>query len=706
MKDYSSHFFKRFLLFILTIIFHVDVIFAAVSTPSPIRLSGHIPAQAVANAAMIENLDPSTNIPLTFTLPLRNQEGLGTLLKRLYDPTDELYGQYLTSEEFAERFSPTQKDYNKVIAYAQSLGLTVTGTHSNRILLNVSGPVTTVQEAFNLDLHHYQAQDGRKFYAPSKNPEVSASIASIIDGVVGLDNSAVFRSYNRKKPVEEGVDALAPTPQTSPSGPGGGFSPNDIITAYNLTSLSGVTGTGQNIALFELGTYLRNDITTYATYFNLPTPNLTNVLVDGGAGQSGIDPEVALDIELAIALAPGSHIYVYEGPNSAQGVIDTYNRIATDNIAKQVSTSWGLGENLAGSSWLNAENAIFQQMAAHGQTIYAASGDSGAYGDYQSTGSLARVVEDPASQPYMTGVGGTSLTVNSSTGAWQNEVVWNDSLSYGASGGGVSGIWTIPSWQVGSATSDIQFSTTYRNVPDVALNANEYTGYSIYYNGSWSVYGGTSCAAPLWAAFTARVNQQLVANSNPTLGFANPSLYPIGKGGSYSSNFHDITSGNNLYYNAYPGYDNATGWGSFNGANLFATLTSSTPPPPPVTNPAWSITMTHNPNAFTRGGSGVYTITPKNSGNASTSGSVTVQITLPTGITCTSLSGSGWTTNKNTLICTRSSVLAPSASYPPISCAVSVSRFASTGTFNASSTVSGGGAASPATATSPTTIVR
>ena len=137
-------------------------------------------------------------------------------------------------------------------------------------------------------------------------------------------------------------------------------------------------------------------------------------MVDGGSS-SGIDPEVTLDIELAIALAPESQIYVYEGPNSDQGVLDTYNRIATDNLAKQVSTSWGMGENLVSAQYLQAENAIFLQMAAHGQTIYAAAGDSGAYDDYPSS---TLVVDDPASQPYVVGVGGTRLTVNPATGAY------------------------------------------------------------------------------------------------------------------------------------------------------------------------------------------------------------------------------------------------------------------------------------------------
>ena len=206
-----------------------------------------------------------------------------------------------------------------------------------------------------------------------------------------------------------------------PSGPGGGYSPKDLLTAYNLNRVS-ANGSKQIIALFELGGYLTSDINEYTNYFGLPSAKLKNILVDGGSS-SGIDPEVTLDIELALALAPASQIYVYEGPNSDQGVLDTYNRIATDNLAKQVSTSWGIGEDLVDAQYLQAENAIFLQMAAHGQTIYAAAGDSGAYDDYPYH---SLVVDDPASQPYVVGVGGTRLIVNSVSGAYSNESVWND----------------------------------------------------------------------------------------------------------------------------------------------------------------------------------------------------------------------------------------------------------------------------------------
>lgn len=683
MKNYLYRIFSSFFLLFFSFTLEVGALTAPPSSSS-VRLTGYVPNIAKQHAIVLKHLDTNQTIPITFTLPLRHQGELEELVHRIYDPNDEMYGKYLTSEEFVERFAPTQENYSKVMAYAKKLGFKIAQTHPNRTLLNVTGNLATVEKAFDVRLNLYWALDGRKFYAPTNDPQVDSSIAPLISGIVGLDNSAVWRPLYQRQERAGGGPEL--------SGPQGGFSPNDIAKAYNLTSVS-EKGSGQVIALFELADYLDSDITAYTDYFGLPTPNLRRILVDGGS-QSGANLEVTLDIQLALALAPQSQIYVYEGPNSNQGVLDTYNRIATDNIAKQISTSWGIGENLENLAYLQAENAIFLQMAAHGQTIYAAAGDNGAFDDYPDNNSLA--VDDPASQPYVVGVGGTRLTVDSATGHYKSESVWNNGPGNGAGGGGVSVVWPIPSWQAGVSTV---YSKINRNVPDVALNADPDTGYSVFYQGDWTICGGTSCAAPLWAAFTACVNQQRAATQKATLGFANPILYSIAVGSSYATNFFDITIGNNQYYSAQPGYDNASGCGSFNGANLFDTLTNSAPSS--IQTPRLKMTITDN-GPFNKKKTGTYHINVANQGLGATSGDISLGITLPPGLTFKSFTGSGWRYNARTSTFTRSDILPAGESFQPIIMNVNVNKIVKP-SVTLKAVISGGGSAS-STVTDTTSV--
>ncbi len=553
------------------------------------HLGNHVPA--LVNEANLVGRAPQQTLPLALTLRLRNEAQLDALLARLYNPNDALYGHYLTTQQFVDDYAPTQADYNAVAAFARAQGLTVTGTSSNRLILNVEGATGVVEAAFGVSLQQYRLPEGREFRAPAGSPVVPASIASKLQSVVGLDTAGVWRAHNRVKAVDplafldQGqftVDAL--NPNTTGSGPGGGLTPADIKKAYNLSGVT-ATGTGQTLALFELDGYLTSDITKYEAQFGLPAVPLQNVLVDGATGAAGSGAgEVTLDIDLQIALAPGvTKVMVYEGPNSGAGVLDTYNRIATDNIAKSVSTSWGLAEKSNSASALQSENTIFKQMAAQGQSIFAASGDSGAY-DNGSTLS----VDDPASQPYVTGVGGTKLTTAGAGGAYSTETSWNGgSIANGGGGGGISTVWTLPSYQTGFGSAASKASTTMRNVPDVSLEADPNNGYIIYLKGTGYVYGGTSCAAPLWSAFAALVNQQRASAGKGTLGLANTLLYSVAAGANYAADFHDIADNStNLYYPAVTGYDLATGLGTFNGANLLADLSGGTvvtPPPPPPT---------------------------------------------------------------------------------------------------------------------------
>jgi kumamolisin len=519
-------------------------------------LEGHL-TPLLASARPVARVAPSETIHLALALPLHNEAELDDLITRLYTPGDPKHGDFLSPQSFASRFGPSEADYATVIAYASANGLTIERTHSNLLVVDVSGPASAMEKAFGTRIFYYQGSTGRVFRSPDRNPVVPSAIASRLKAIVGLDTAATWRPHYRVHSGPTGQGAV----YHAGSGPAGGLSPADIKKAYGLTGTS-LTGAGQVLGLFELDGYNISDITAYERQFGLPTVPISNVLVDnasGGAGGGAI--EVTLDLELMIALAPGaSQIIVYEGPNSPQGIIDTYNRIATDNQAKQISTSWGLDEGSSASNILNTENTIFKQMAAQGQSIFAAAGDNGANDNGRSLS-----VDDPASQPYVTGVGGTTLSTGSGA-SYLSEKAWING------GGGASAVWPLPYYQSGVISAPSKGSTIARNVPDVSLNSDPATGYAIFFGG-WNRIGGTSCAAPLWAAFTALVNQQRAVNGVPPIGFVNPLIYTIGTGSRRAIDFHDIAdSSTNGFYPAVTGFDDATGWGSFSGGSLLADL--------------------------------------------------------------------------------------------------------------------------------------
>ena len=547
---------------------------AAAPVPGPgTRLKGSLPP-TLASATEIGPLDPAREIEFAITLPVRDPEGLARFLQALYTPGKPSYHQYLKTGEFAARFGPTAGDYDAVAAFAESQGLRVTRRYANRTVLDVAGSVATIESALRVRMREFRSPGGRVFHAPDAEPEFPAGIAARIEGVVGLDDAVLPRPNLARVENLPGARRGA-GPAAAGTGQGGALSPSDVRTMYGL---DGVTqdGTGNTIALLELDGYTASDITTYEDQYGLPHVGMLKVLLDGVSGTPTapttqvpfpLGPfEVTLDIDLALALAPGIHqIDVYEGTS----MVDVFNQIASDNSAQVVSCSWGLGEQVTSASIRNSENTTFQQMATQGQSLFVASGDNGdqactAVDNNGNCTTFSLAVQNPASQPYCTAVGGTTVTTVSAGGAWQSETAWS------GSGGGISTVWLLPYYQSAGVTPGSGGSDTWRNVPDVSLDSN--SGYSVYYLSGWNSATGTSCAAPLWGAFTARLNQRRAGLGFANIGFLNPALYFVGHSGGRATAFHDITTGNNGTYPAGTGYDNVTGWGSFNGANLLPAL--------------------------------------------------------------------------------------------------------------------------------------
>lgn len=542
-------------------------------------LRGHM-LSASQNASDRGRVGDQTELPITVSLALNNENQLEQDLSDIYNPGSPKFHKFLKPAEFRAKYGPTQAQVNDVTSYLTQQGMHSVSVDANGMLVHAVGNAQGIGNAFGTELHQYQDSKGRSFRAPSRELQIPANLS--IQGVHGLQD--LMKAHTNLHQLQAG-SGTKPTSHDA-TGPSGGFAPADIRTAYNLPASPDASG--QTLAVFELDGYTASDITGYESNFNLPNMPLQNVLVNGATGSAGGGAaEVTLDIELMIGLAPNaSKILVYEGTNDEQGMLATYSKIASDNLAQSVSTSWGNSEDGSTSSFIQSENTIFMQMAAQGQTIYSAAGDSGADDNGSSLS-----VDDPSSQPYVVGVGGTSLTTNSS-GARVSETTWNDSS--GGGGGGISSVWTIPTWQQGLATAANMASSTMRNVPDVALNADINTGYSIYYQGGWSVWGGTSCAAPQWAAFNALANRARAAKGMGPIGYANPVIYAIGKGSRYTDDFFDIADGStNGHYPAVTGYDDATGWGTFNATNLLQDL-SQNPAPGTTTSSGGSPTASTN----------------------------------------------------------------------------------------------------------------
>ncbi len=533
-------------------------------------LYGHVrPVVSSGQATLVGPVPADQTLNVTFMLSLRNQGELNTLLEQLYDPTSPNFHQYLSVEQFTEQFAPTAEDYQAVVDFAAAHGLTVTDKPANRLIVPVSGTAAQIESALHINLNFYQDPTGnRTFYSTDREPSVELSVS--ISHIAGLDNYSIPRPQYRKR--AGGQAALSNSAGSVPAGLLLGS--NRRTAYYGGTSL---TGAGQAVGLFELDGY---DVSDVQAYFNnvgqqlsVPVNNVT--LLGASTGSDGDDTEQVIDIIEAASVAPGlSQILVYIAPGSnfavGTGDVAIFNRMATDNIAKQISVSWAWN-----SADTSSDDPIFQEMAAQGQGIFIASGDEDAWitGDYIY----------PAEDAYVTAVGGTNLQLNN--GAWASEIAWGDGNTFCSpgtgSGGGISlDSIGIPTYQLtpGVITGANGGSTTVRNAPDVAAEANCDNYYCA--NGACSAssndaLGGTSLAAPTWAGYIALANQQSASAGKSSMGFLNPILYQIGVGPQSSTDFHDITSGDNGLYFAVAGYDLVTGWGSPNGQNLINNLTAA-----------------------------------------------------------------------------------------------------------------------------------
>ncbi len=517
-----------------------------------LTMSSHVHQEVVnGQAAFVGHLPSTRHLSLAISLPLRNESGLRDLIQQIYDSQSPSFRQYLSVPEFAERFGPTQDDYDAVVRFARTNGLNVVNTASNRLVLDVEGPVANIENAFHIAMNTYQhPTENRTFYSPDREPSLDLDVPVL--HITGLDNFTLPHSH-----MVRTAKPAAVVSKTTGSGPGGQFIGSDMRAAYYGSG--SLNGKGQSLGLFEYGGYEISDVRLF-----FKTVKQTLKVPVKGVSLNGVslkcppatcdDGEQVLDIEMAISMAPAlKQVVVYVGNND----VSIFNRMASDNTSKQLSCSWG---------WADDETSIdpiLMEFAAQGQTLFVATGDDG-------SASAASYVW-PSDDPLVVGVGGTDITTNGAGGSWKSETGWS-----GSAGMPSKNKVPIPAYQQlpGVVTSTNHASKKLRNIPDVAAEANT-NQFSCYDGGCYGGNGGTSYAAPVWAGFLALVNQQAAAKGKSPVGFINPAVYAIGTGSSYTSDFHDQTSGSNGKYSAVKNFDLVTGWGSPTGVDLIDALIGS-----------------------------------------------------------------------------------------------------------------------------------
>lgn len=557
-------------------------------------ISNNVASTLIQKSSAIGTVNANQSATIQVGMPWRNLSGLKTLIQSQSTPGSPHYHHFLTSAQFRSQFSPTTSTVNQVVQFLTSSGLKVLNISPNRNLITVRGNYGQIQAAFHITLEQYRYH-GKVFVANSTNPSVPSSVANDISAVFGL---TTYSSFHTSLAHTLGTTQSSSTTPT-------GYSPQQIANAYQVTPLykQHALGQGYTIAIATLASFKASDAQTFWKYYHIHRTGSgpSVVPVDGGFTSSGGNSgpgsgriETSLDVERSGAMAPGANLLVYEAPNTNQGFIDLFNTVVAQDKAQVMSCSWGADELLMTPSYDRQINQIFMEGAAQGQSLFSASGDSGAFDAYPPI--PVPSVDFPASSPYITAVGGTTLPINGQVPIphgsipMKNEHGWGWSYllpyykNFGypseaaflpaifpvGSGGGTSSVFPKPWYQAGS-----QFpSATGRLVPDVALNADPFTGYAVYdtnsgtsYGNGWiNGFGGTSFASPQWAGFMAVMDSSAKTN----LGFANPLFYaaftsPLAL---VTPPFRSVVKGNNWFYQNHYGYNQVTGLGSPNLANL------------------------------------------------------------------------------------------------------------------------------------------
>ncbi|AGK95923.1 Ig-like domain-containing protein [Clostridium pasteurianum] len=505
--------------------------------------SNILPVLSSSGVTKLGDVEANKQLSITIGLKFRNKDQLQHKIKAAHDAGKA--GRVVSAQDMNNNFLPSKSANNTVIEFLKNSGLKITKTYNSHMTIKATGSVQDIEKAFKVKLNYY-SKDGVEFLANSTQPQLPDDIVGLVQNISGLNNFKLKPSSSYNKQIKS--QSLSTS----------SFTPQQLQKAYDFTSAyaNNVNGKGIKLAIASYNSFNKSDIDNFLNTFDIKGTNAITTINVGGVPQYDEigSEETTMDIECALSSAPGAQLLVYDGVNADTATeTDLFTQIVDDGQANVVSYSWGSEEQYFSPSELAEMNNLFMAGAAKGITFVVASGDYG-----------SNVINYPASDPYVTAVGGTTLKINNSSGEISSETGWGvDGYGYG-SGGGSSSFFSTPSWQQGITP----LNNGHRMIPDVSLDADPNTGYTIYSNGNWYQYGGTSAAAPEWAAIFALVNQSRESKGLGTIGLANSRLYSLAN----QSVFHDIVSGSNGEYSSSLGYDMVTGLGSVDVWKLVSAL--------------------------------------------------------------------------------------------------------------------------------------
>jgi kumamolisin len=573
----------------------------------PVTLSGSVP-EIVHHSRQIQHAEASARLEIVIGLKTHNDTELDALIARQQDPSSQDYQRFLSVDQFTQHFSPTQSQVDDVVKFLTTSGITVEQVYANRLLIQASGTVGQLEQAFHVTINRYQSPSttpgstmpAATYFSNDRDPSIPAALSPVVETVIGLNTLTAYRSHLlRDAPVvpppgQPPVQPPGPTPvPTQPAQLP--LTPRDIATVYNFPNANNkrpaaigtrqYSGKGVNLAIVTALVY---DPAEVEAYWKQSGVVRHGTVTDINVGTPGKDlgDETTLDLELAGAQAPGANIKMYIAAAPAMLFFTiTYARVVNDNNADVMSVSWGLCEDHVGARLIQTDTRIFREAAVQGIALFSSAGDDGAYdcgakpaspgtpappGTPATPTTPALAVDYPSSSPYVTAVGGTSLLEKD--GVRVSEVVWKKG------GGGISTSQDLPLWQVAPTLPPGNLRAT----TDISLDADPHTGYTYYFQGKWERIGGTSASTPTWAALWTLVLQA----TGQRVGSANYYVYRMGSLKEYHQLFYDVTQGNNGAdvgpgYSAGPGWDIPSGWGTPNGAAIVNWMIQVSPSRPP-----------------------------------------------------------------------------------------------------------------------------